>query len=129
MATNQIKTGSYVNDKQILVAPEQALLIGVVVDNTGVSANDEGKMILAAGTPVGSATDVLLNRDTVLSQDTSTCQGVLLHDVDVTDGEANATLVVKGTVDYEKLNEDVQALVDTASSVLTNITFLSGSKI
>ena len=126
-AVNSIETKSFGNDKQILIAPELAFTIGCLVTNTGVSANAEGKKVLKAGTPVGGA-DVLTNRQSVLVQNTEAPQGVLLHDVDVTKGQANATLVVEGTIDIEKLDEEVKALVNTASANFKGVRVMSGSK-
>ena len=126
-AVNSIKKVSYVGGKQILIAPELALTVGCLVTNTGVSADAEGKKILKAGTPVGGA-DVLVERQSVLAQNTDAPQGVLLHDVDVTAGQANATLVVEGTVDIEKVDEDVNTLLTTASANFKGIRLMSGSK-
>lgn len=126
-AQNSIKTSSYANEKQILIAPELAFTIGCQVTNTGLTANDEGKKILKAGTPVGGG-DVLTTRNTVLSQNATDPVGVILNDVDVTGGQMNATLVVSGAVDILKLDSDVQALVTTAASKLTKITFMKGIK-
>lgn len=130
-AVNNIKTASYGNEKQILIAPEVAVEIGCLVTNTGVDADSEGKKILKAGTPVGGTTNVLMNRQTVLTrQNGSNAQGVLLHDVDVTAGQENATLVIEGVIDYEKLEEDVQALyVDAALEAMPKITVVKGSKV
>lgn len=126
-AQNSIKKSSYANEKQILIAPELAFTIGCQVTNTGLTANDEGKKILKAGTPVGGG-DVLTTRNTVLSQNATDPVGVILNDVDVTGGQMNATLVVSGAVDILKLDSDVQALVTTAASKLTKITFMKGIK-
>lgn len=130
-AVNNVKKASYGNDKQILIAPETAVEIGCLVTNTGVSANTEGKKIIKAGTPVGSSTNVLLNRQTVLTKvSDATAQGVLLHDVDVTAGQENATLVIKGVVDYEKVDEDVQAMyTSTVTGAIPDITIMKGSKV
>lgn len=128
MATqNSIKKSSYSNEKQILIAPELAFTIGCQVTNTGLNTDEEGRKILKAGTPVGGG-DVLTTRNVVLSQDTTTPVGVVLHDVDVTGGQMNATLVVSGVVDVLKLDSDVQALVTTATSKLSKITFMKGIK-
>ena len=124
---NSIKKVSYANEKQILIAPELAFTIGCQVTNTGISANEEGRKILKAGTPVGGG-DVLTNRNVVLSQNTSAPVGVILNDVDVTGGQMNATLVVSGVVDTLKLDTDVQALVATASANLDKVTFMKGIK-
>lgn len=127
-AVNSVKSLEFGNDKQILVAPELAFTIGCLVTNTGISANAEGKKIIKAGTPVGGG-DVLANRQTVLAKNTESPVGVLLHDVDVTAGQENATLVVEGIVDIEKLDADVKELVGTAKANLTKVTFMSGSKV
>lgn len=126
-ATNSIVKNSYKNDKQILIAPELAFSIGCIVNGEGVQANAEGKKIIKAGTPVGATASVLTNRQTVLSKGTENAQGVVLHDVDVTLGEANATLVIDGYVDLKKLDTDVVALVTEATSTLKNIKFINGS--
>ena len=126
-AVNSIETKSFGNDKQILIAPELAFTIGCLVTNTGVSADAEGKKVLKAGTPVGGA-DVLVNRQAVLAKNTDAPQGVLLHDVDVTKGQENATLVVEGTIDIEKLDEEVKTLVNTASANFKGVRVMSGSK-
>lgn len=126
---NRIVKKSYVNNtKEILIAPELAFSIGCLVNGTGVTANDAGRKIIKAGTPVGGSTDVLTNRQTVLSQSTTAAQGILLHDVDVTDGDTNATLVLKGQVDLLKLDASVVTLVTTAKSQLKNIIFMNGNK-
>ncbi|MBQ0112822.1 MAG: hypothetical protein KBT03_06815 [Bacteroidales bacterium] len=125
---NSVKGKSYANEKQILVAPELAFTIGCLVGNTGVAANAEGKKIIKAGTPVGGTTDVLTNRQTVLTKGAENAQGVVMHDVDVTDGDGRATLVVSGYVDLYKLDSDVVTVVNSAKSALTKITFLNGSK-
>lgn len=138
-AVNSIKTKSFGNDKQILIAPELAFTIGCLVTNTGVSADAEGKKVLKAGTPVGASANVLETRTTVLAKATesgednakvSNAQGVLLHDVDVTAGQANATLVVEGIIDKEKLETSVATLyTNAAKTAMPKITLVSGSKV
>lgn len=118
---------TYGADKNILIAPELAFTIGCVVGNAGVDANEQGKKIIKAGTPVGNATNVLKNRQTVLTTE-GNAQGVVLHDIDVTSGNANATLVVAGYVDLLKLDADVVEKVETAEATLTKITFMKGAK-
>lgn len=128
-AVNSVKSQTFGNDVQILIAPEQAFMIGVIVNNTGVDADAEGKKILKAGTPVGGSTDVLTNRQTVISKSTAAPQGVLLHDVDVTAGEQNATMVVEGKIDIEKLDDATKTLINTAASNMSKIILVSGSKV
>lgn len=136
---NRIEKKNFVNNtKEILIAPELAFSIGCLVNATGVTADSDGRKILKAGTPVGGSTDILTNRQTVLSKATtsgegaaatSNAQGILLHDVDVTDGDTNATLVLKGQVDLYKLDSDVVALLTAqAKANLKDIIFMNGNK-
>ena len=125
---NSVKTKDYGNEKQILIAPELAFTIGCLVGNTGVDADANGRKIIKAGTPVGGTTSILTNRQTVLTKGASNAQGVVLHDVDVTDGDGRATLVLAGYVDLYKLDNDVVSIVSDATATLTKITFLNGSK-
>ena len=126
---NSIKSQEFGNDKQILIAPELAFTVGCLVGNTGVSANKEGRKIIKAGTPVGGATNVLTNRQTVLAETTGeTAQGVVLHDVDVTDGDANATIVIEGVIEVLKVEADVVSKLTTAATNLPKITVMNGYK-
>ena len=125
---NSVKTNSYANEKQILIAPELAFSIGCLVGNTGVEADANGKKIIKAGTPVGGSTSVLTNRQTVLTKGAENAQGVVLHDVDVTDGDGRAALVIAGYVDLYKLDADVVTIANEAAKTLNRIVFLNGSK-
>ena len=125
---NSVKSKTYSNEKQILIAPELAFTIGCLVGNTGVNADANGRKIIKAGTPVGGSTSVLTNRQTVLTKGAENAQGVVLHDVDVTDGDGRATLVVSGYVDLYKVDEDVKTIITSATETLTRIVFLNGSK-
>ena len=114
-------------EKDVALNPDNLFEIGVIVDNTGVVANAEGKKIILAGTPVGSATSVLETRNTVLSVTNTAgtganAQGVLRHDVDVTAGNANATLIVRGEIDSSKC----PTIVAEAKEALTHIIFVNG---
>ena len=125
-----VKSQTYGADKNILIAPELAFTIGCIIGNTGVSAGSDGKKIIKAGTPVGGTTSVLTNRQTVLADvgsetKTNAAQGVVLHDVDVTDGNQNATLVIAGFVDLLKIDETV-TITDAAKAAMPKITFLNG---
>jgi len=125
---NSVKTKNYSNEKQILIAPELAFTIGCLVGNTGVDADANGRKIIKAGTPVGGSTSVLTNRQTVLTKGAENAQGVVLHDVDVTDGDGRATLVVSGYVDLYKVDSDVASIITSATATLSRIVFLNGSK-
>ena len=124
--SNLVKTTSYGTEKTILIAPELAFTIPVQVTNTGITADADGKKIIKAGTPIGGSTNVLENRNTVLVvANGSTAQGAILHDVDVTAGQENATMVVAGYVDLNKIAVANQPVAD-AKAALTKITFMKG---
>ena len=125
---NSVKSKSYGNEKQILIAPELAFSIGCLVGNTGVDADSNGRKIIKAGTPVGGSTSVLTNRQTVLTKGAENAQGVVLHDVDVTNGDGRATLVIAGYVDLYKVDDDVKSIITSATATLSRIVFLNGSK-
>lgn len=128
MAVNQIKKQDYVQDgKSILVADSLAFSLGAVIGNTSVTAGADGRKIIKAGTPL---TGDILKRNTAFTVGTSAnAVALLLHDVDVTDGNANGTILISGYVDYDKLDADVQALItNEVAAKLTKITFISGTK-
>ena len=114
---------NYTNTSDILIAPELAFAIPAIFGNAGVEANAEGRKIIKAGTPVYATADVLMNRQTVLAVSGTTAYGVARHDIDVTAGNTNDTLLVAGYVDYLKLDASVQTLVDGAKDKLSKITF------
>lgn len=123
-----MKSTKYGADKNILIAPELAHTVGCIVGNTGVEANSEGRKIIKAGTPVGGTVDVLVDRQTVLTtcntaENGANAQGLLLHEVDVTEGDENATLIVAGVVDTAKLDVTI---VDAAKNALTKIILQKG---
>ena len=120
---------TYNVSKDILLAPHLAFTISAIVGSTGVTNNAEGRKVIPAGTPVGGTTSVLATRSTVLqvtntSQNGANAQGVVLHDVDVTNGNANAQVVIRGVVDSSKC----PTIDATAKTALTLITFVNGGK-
>lgn len=96
-----IKKTEAINTKQILFMTQPYAAVGVVVDNTGVTAGEDGRKILKAGTPIAGD---LTTRTTAFTKavdsgsgtTTSNAVAVLVHDVDVTDGNANATALILG---------------------------------
>ena len=128
MAVNSIQKQDYAQaGKSILVADNLAFSIGAVIGNTSVAAGADGKKIIKAGTPL---TGDILKRNTAFTVGTSAnAVAILLHDLDVTAGNTNGTILISGYVDYDKLDTDVQALVTTALvAKLPKITFISGTK-
>lgn len=107
--------------KETAVAPSQILFnvqnqmsIGVIVDKNVGTAGKDGRKIVKAGTPLNGN---LTARDTafVAAKDASNpAVGVLLHDVDVTNGNANGTLLIWGFVNLDRMDST------TANSITDN---------
>lgn len=134
MANMITKTSYPKNPKQIMLADSQMVSFGVVVGNTGVSAGSNGKKILKAGTPISGdieARNTAFTKATTSGSPTATSNavGILLHDVDVTNGNENGVIVLFGFVDLDKLDEDVFELITTEvkTALAGKVTFLTGS--
>lgn len=108
------------NRKTILVDEFNSTALSCVVANTGVEADGNGKKIIKAGTPV---TGDLTKRNTPFTVDKTGANpvGVILHDVDVTDGNANSQVVIFGFIDISKLDDEVVGIITTAAPKLTMI--------
>lgn len=121
-------TKKFGTENDILIASEHNLRVGCIVNNTGVEADENGEKWLRAGTPVGSETSVLENRQTPLSKVAdATVQGILLHDVDVTKGAANGEIVIRGWIDTLKIDSTTRALLtSTITDALPGIVFMKG---
>lgn len=81
-----------------------------MVSATGVTANSEGRKIVKAGT--------------ILPANDKTAKGVLLHDIDVTNGDAPGTLIIHGFVDNAKLVANGVTVTAAALGALPQITFV-----
>lgn len=125
---NRIKKQTYVNVNQILFNTDPQVSVGVLVSNTGISAGDDGKKIVKAGTPL---TGSLEARGTAFAKASTTegvsnAVGILLHDVDVTAGAENGTLLIFGFVDLNKVDTTTAALItaDVKTALKGGVTFL-----
>lgn len=109
---------------QILFDVQNQVSVSIVVDD-GYSVTRDGRKIVPAGTPLSGD---LTARETafVKAADTSNpATGVLLHDVDVTDGDTNGTLLIWGFVDLNKVDSTTAALITaTRKSEMPSIKFL-----
>lgn len=111
------------NPNQILASTQLQYSVSVIVANTGVAEVD-GKKIVKAGTPLAGDLTATGTAFTTCNDGTATV--VLLHDIDVTKGNANATALVFGFVDYAKLDSSVKALLtEEAKKALSKITFVA----
>lgn len=136
---NMVKSETYGVDKHILIANNSYMVtLPAQVTNTGISADSDGKKILKAGTPLYGNIE---KRDTAFVKATQTdaagdnpasnnATAVLLHDVDVTAGAENATIILAGCVDLLKLESAVKAMITAeAKAALPRIIFVEGSAI
>lgn len=111
--------------KQILANVDLQSSVGCIVPQTlGVAVGS--KKIAKAGTPIKID---LMNLQTaaVKADGTTALNAVLLHDVDVTDGNANGTALIFGFVNVNRVDSDVATAITTAvaaDGVSQMITFM-----
>lgn len=118
-----IKKTSAVSTNQILFATTPQMSVGVVVANTGITAGADGKKIIKAGTPISGD---LTARTTPFTKASTSATAILLHDVDVTSGNANATALVFGFVDLNKLDTTTANLItsEVKTALSGKVTFI-----
>lgn len=120
----RIQTVEYTTPKTILSAPELAYTLPVKVANTGVTEDENGRKIIKAGTPIKGD---LEKRSDAFQTSTEDATGLLLHEVDVTDGNNNGTIVVSGAIDVSKVDNETAALyTETIKEKLNKIIFMKG---
>lgn len=120
-----VKKTTYGAPIQILFNVQNQMSVGIRVDKT-YSVTRDGRKIVPAGTPL-SGDLTARNTAFVKAVDTTNpATGILLHDVDVTDGDANGTLLIWGFVDLTKVDATTAALItDTRKTELAGkVTFL-----
>ena len=102
--------------KSILFCTEPKISVSIVVTNTGLVADSDGKKILKAGTPI---TGDLTARNTPFAKETTTetvsnAVAILLEDADVTNGQVNSAALIFGAVDLGKIYTTTAALITPA---------------
>ena len=104
---------SYLNKNQILFAVEHQVSMSIVVDDTaGTEDSATKRKIVKAGTPLTGSLDARTTAFTKATTSTgSNAVGILLHDVDVTAGENNGTLLIFGFVNTNRLDSTTKALI------------------
>ena len=111
--------------RQILANVELQSSVGCIVPKAlGVAVGS--KTIAKAGTPIKID---LMNLQTAATKadGTTALNAVLLHDVDVTAGNANGTALIFGFVNVNRVDSDVAAAITTAlgaTGVSKQITFM-----
>lgn len=103
---------TFASTKQILANVGLQSSVGCIVPQSlGVTVGN--KKIAKAGTPIKID---LMNLQTaaVKADGTTPLNAVLLHDVDVTEGNANGTALVFGFVNVNRVDSDVATAITTA---------------
>ena len=109
-----VAKATYAATKQILANVELQSSVGCVVPQLlGVEVGT--KKIAKAGTPIKVN---LMNRNVVVEKadGTTAMNAVLLHDVDVTAGNANGTALIFGFVNVNRVDSDVATALTTAAA-------------
>ena len=138
---------SAVTPNQIDMFPQFTVAAGIVVSDDNYVTVDS-KKIVKAGTPLygdltargtkfEKATTTAATAGTLVIPDaggtvvlptaaSSNAVGVLLHDVDVTNGDANGTLMVAGYVNLDRLDVTTAALItaEVKAALKGNVTFM-----
>ncbi|MDS1161636.1 hypothetical protein [Streptococcus suis] len=101
--------------------------ISVTVDKTTTGTVDENarKILKAGALLAGDGASVFADRNKKVKVNTDAPDGVLLYDVDVTDGDAVATLVYRGTLREDKVNGGTVS--EGAKTALKHIQFVKGA--
>lgn len=111
--------------KETAVTPTQILgstspyhAISIIVDDTA-GTTVGSKKIVKAGTPLVVDPSNLKTPATKIAANANIEEAnvILLHDVDVTNGDANGSGLVIGIVNYNRLESDVQALFKPGNAV------------
>lgn len=128
MARNGTVVTKGKNIKQILANPTLFQSFGAQVDDTGLTAKNNRK-IIPAGTPVGGENSFYEDEKAVLSvtntaEKAEETQGVLLFDVDVTDGANNATVLVFGFVNEARLETGLVVTTEAKKALENKVTFV-----
>ena len=131
MANKIIKETFNAPEKHILIANDSYMVtLPGIIKATGVTAGTDGKKIVKAGTPVYGDIEKRDTGFTISGSQGANPVAVVMHDVDVTAGDENGTIVLAGVVDLLKLETSVKtALTSSIKAALPRIIFVEGSAI
>lgn len=105
---------------QILFNVDNQMSVSIKVNkNTTGFVTENGRKILKAGTPLSGDIE---NRATAFTNvgANAPAVGILLHDVDITDTNANASLLIWGFVNLNRLGTATAALITSAVKTSLN---------
>lgn len=111
-----VKSQKFGNRNQILFAVEHQVSMSIVVDESaGVTDNTTKRKIVKAGTPLTGSLDARTTAFTAASAGSSSAAsnavGILLHDVDVTTGDNNGTLLLHGFVNTNRIDDTTKGKI------------------
>lgn len=124
-----VRKETYGNTNQILFAVEHQVSMGVVVSKA-LGVAEGTKKVVKAGTPLTGNLDARTTAFTAATAGSSTeasnAVGVLLHDVDVTTGDANGTLLLFGFVNTNRIDATTKAkLTNIVKAAMPMIKFVA----
>lgn len=117
-----IKKTTYGGPVQILFNVQNQMSVGIkLAKNFAGAVTENDRKVVKAGTPLsgdltarGTAFVAAADDSTGSAGDGKPAVGVLLHDVDVTDADANATLLIWGFVNLSRVDSTTAALITAA---------------
>lgn len=120
-----IKKETLAGPVQILFNAQNQMSVGIRVDDA-YSVTRDGRKIVPAGTPLSGSLEARNTAFVKAVDTTNPATGVLLHDVDVTEGDANGTLLIWGFVDLNKVDTATAALItaNRKTELAGKVTFL-----
>lgn len=95
---------------QILFNVQNQMSVSIRVDDA-VAVTENGRKLVKAGTPLSGDLTARETAFVAAADTTAPAVGVLLHDVDVTDGDANGSLLIWGFVNLDRLDTATAALI------------------
>lgn len=100
---------------QILFNVQNQMSVGIkLAKNFSGAVTENGRKIVKAGTPLSGDLTTRNTAFVAAADTTAPAVGILLHDVDVTDNDANATLLIWGFVNLSRVDST------TASKITAN---------
>lgn len=118
---------------QILFNVQNQMAVSIKVDDGITPVTENGRKIIKAGTPLSgdlkarSTAFVAAKKETSASAgDGKVATGILLHDVDITDGDANGSLLIWGFVNLSRIDTTTAAKItaDVETELAGRIWFL-----
>lgn len=110
-----IKTEKAATPVQILFNVDHQVSVGIKLGkNSNAAVSVGSRKIVKAGTPLNGDLKARTTTFVKAVDTTNPAVGVLLHDVDVTDSDANGTLLIHGFVNLSRVDSTTAALITNA---------------